>query len=63
MKNTISKRNTDLVTLAGKMLQLQVLHRVDNSVFIFKMDVGIGSCFNRCKENEGALWHMVLLLD
>lgn len=53
VKNTISKRNTDLVTLGGKMLQ--VLHRVDHSVFIFKMDVGIGSCFNPCKENEGAL--------
>lgn len=63
VKNTISKRNTDLVTLGGTMLQLQVLHRVDHSVFIFKMDVGIGSCFKPCKENEGALWHMVLSLD
>lgn len=61
VKIAARKRNSDLVTLGGKLLQ--ILYTIDHSVFIIKMDSGIKSCFNPFKGNEIALYHTVLSLD
>lgn len=46
VKIAAKERNSGLVTLGGKMLQLQIVYTVDHSIFTVKMDSDIKSCFN-----------------